>query len=206
MRWLLFSTLIVWLIALWHLRNLLRVKGVLGAIRQLVSLAIWGGAGACLTAVILVLHLFQAFSGETLAATVTTRRVSPEEFELVYAPQGEPQPLPPIRLRGDQWSVSGGIIKWHPWLLVTGVRSYHRPMRLSGQFSDLERQRTIPPTVHALAPAADRFWEAVYWMGPSLPFVEAVYGSAAYAYVEPGRVQEVYVSPSGYLIKRAPNR
>ncbi len=107
-----------------------------------------------------------------------------------------------MALRGDQWAVSGGLVKWHPWLTAMGWPSYHKPMRLSGQFSSLEEQRRRPPTVEEIAePGVDRFWEAVYWADPYLPFVEAVYGSSAYAYVEPGAVQEIYVTPSGYLIK-----
>lgn len=206
MRWLVFSTVIVWILAVWQLRNLLRTRGVLRWIRQLSALAVWGGLAACLTAAVIVTHLFQAFAGETLVAVLSAKRISPEEFEVTYTPTHGTNPLSSIRLRGDQWSISGGMIKWHPWLTALGVRSYHRPMRLSGQFSNVERQRANVPTVYALAPEVDRFWEAVYWIDPHLPFIEAVYGSAAYAYVEPGRVQEVYVTPSGYLIKRAPKR
>ena len=83
-----------------------------------------------------------------------------------------------------------------------GVRSYHQPRRLSGQCADLERQRAQPPTVYPLAPDVDWIWELAYRLDPYLPFVEAVYGSSAYAYVEAGVTQEVYVTPSGYLIKR----
>ena len=109
-----------------------------------------------------------------------------------------------FRLRGDQWTISGGIVKWHPWLTALGLRSYHKPSRVSGQFSELQRQRHNWPTVEALEPDTDRFWEVLYWADPYLPFVEAAYGSSAYVYVEPQWVQEVYVTPSGYLIKRVP--
>ena len=105
-------------------------------------------------------------------------------------------------MRGNQWSISGGIVKWHPWLTAMGLKSYQRPLRLSGQFADLERQRTNFPTVHPLASQTDWVWEWLYRLDPYLPFVEAVYGSAAYAYVEPGVIQEVFVTPSGYVIKR----
>ncbi|MBI3321223.1 MAG: hypothetical protein HYZ91_03020 [Candidatus Omnitrophica bacterium] len=114
-------------------------------------------------------------------------------------------PLAPQRilLRGDQWVVSGGIIKWHPWLTMLGLKSYHKPMRISGQFSSLERQRLQAPAIYALEPGVDRLWEGLYWVAPSLPFIEAVYGSSAYVSVDPGITQEIYVTPSGYLIKRA---
>jgi hypothetical protein len=75
-------------------------------------------------------------------------------------------------------------------------------MRLAGQFSRLDEQRLHLPTVFPLEPRADRLWEALYWTGSYLPFIDAVYGSSAYVYVEPGMVYDVYVTPSGYLIKR----
>jgi len=76
-------------------------------------------------------------------------------------------------------------------------------MRISGQFSRLDQQRARPPTVYPVGPLIDRVWEAFYRADPYLPFVEAVYGSSAYVYVEPGVAQEVYVTSSGYLIKRS---
>ena len=126
---------------------------------------------------------------------------------LVYQP-AEASALPvQVELQGDQWMVSGGLIKWHPALALLGLKSYHRPMRIAGQFTDLRQQRAHLPTVYPLQQAlVDRCWEAFYWAGRRLPFVEAVYGSSAYAYVEPGVAQDIYVTPSGYLIKRVADK
>jgi hypothetical protein len=153
---------------------------------------------------LLIVRAWSAFSDETLVAQATTARLSPTEFELTYMPAGAgPEAHRRFRLRGDQWAVSGGIVKWHPWLTALGLKSYHKPLRVSGQFADIRRQRAQPPTVELLEPAMDRFWETLYWADAYLPFIEAVYGSAAYVYVEPGIIQALYVTPSGYLIKRA---
>lgn len=202
MQWLVLGTGAVWLLALWSALGALRGPGVLRRVRKLVDAAVCVLLGALLAGILIFLRAFLAFSGETLVAEVRTRRLSPTEFELTYTPSGDDRGLMTV-LRGDQWAVSGGIVKWHPWLTAMGWPSYHKPMRLSGQFSSLEEQRRRPPTVEGIAePGVDRFWEAVYWVDPVLPFVEAAYGSSAYAYVEPQAVQEIYVTPSGYLIKR----
>jgi hypothetical protein len=206
-------TAAVWALALVTGLRAVRARGVVATLRGLLLAAIFGSAGTVLAALLLVLQAFQAFSGETLVAQVTTRRLGAEAFELTYAPLpaaarwqagagGTAGAGTTVRLAGDQWSISGGIVKWHPWFTALGLRSYHRPTRIAGQFSDLARQRRDPPTVYPLAGSPDRLWEALYWVDPYLPFVEAVYGSSAYVYVEPGRVHEVYVTPSGYLIKR----
>ncbi len=201
------ATVVVWALSLWAVGAALRGPGLVRRLRRCVTAAVLAGLGILLGSLLLLLQLFEAFSAETLVARVTTRRLSPREFELTYAPaDAATSSAVQVQLRGDQWSISGGIVKWHPWLTALGLASYHKPMRLAGQFSDLEQQRTHFPTVYALEPAADRFWEALYWADPALPFVEAVYGSSAYVYVEPGVVQEVYVTHSGYVIKRNSNR
>ena len=211
------ATATAWLLGIWLTLSAFRHPGIIRTPRTLVSAAGFAMLGTLLGSALILLHFFQTFSGETLVARVTARRLSPLEVELTYTPvRPGPSKQPAwvddgqaarrIRLAGDQWFLSGGIVKWHPWLTALGLKSYHRPMRLGGQFSDLKQQRAHRPTVYALEPVADRLWEALYWADRHLPFVEAVYGSSAYVYVEPGVTQEVYVTPSGYLIKRASER
>ena len=203
------STLIVWGLALWSGAAALRPTGLTRRLKRLVAATLLAGLGSLLAALLVVLHAWHAFSGETLVARVTTTRLSPQDFTLKYLPVAEGAsaargagPITQIRLQGDQWSLSGGLVKWHPWLTALGLKSYHKPMRVSGQFSRLEPQRTHPPTVYPLDSDVDWVWEWLYRVSPALPFIDAVYGSAAYVYVEPGVIQEVYVTPSGYLIKR----
>jgi hypothetical protein len=94
-------------------------------------------------------------------------------------------------------------VKWHPWLTALGLPSYQAPLRISGRFSATRQQQAQPPTVHALRPDLDWFWEALYRADPYLPFVEAVYGSSAFVPVDAKALHEVYATSSGYLIKRA---
>lgn len=203
---LLIATCLAWLLGFWCWIGLIRSRGLVSTLRHLIAAVIVTLFSLLLSTVLATLHLFHAFAGETLVAQVTARRIAPLEFELTYTPADSRWSAPiQARLEGDQWAVSGGIVKWHPWLTMLGLKSYHKPLRLTGQFSDAAQQRTHLPTLEVLAPEGDRFWEALYRAGPYLPFVEAVYGSAAYVYAEPGVVQEVYVTPSGYLIKRSPS-
>jgi hypothetical protein len=175
-------------------------------LRALVAGLLWLCAGLLFATMLVVAHLFRAFQGEELVARVAISRLSAREFELAYRPTDRAQAPLDIRLRGDQWSVSGGIVKWHPWLTALGLKSYHRPTRLSGQFSRIEEQRAERPTVHPLGEATNTWWSLLYWMDPFLPFIDAAYGSAAYAFAEPATGYELYVSPTGYLIKRQSRR
>ena len=193
-------TVLVWLGALATAWAALRSGGPIRRLRRLLEAAGLALLGTLLVAILAVTHAFHAFAGQTPVAAVTAVRRAPEQFELTYdTTDGRREQF---IIHGDQWAISGGIVKWHPWLTAAGLKSYHKPMRLSGQFSRIERQRAQPPTVYALEPDTDRVWEALYWASPYLPFVEAVYGSSAYVYAEPRAIQYIYVTPSGYIIKR----
>ena len=199
------ATIAAWLLSLLFGMRALTRAGWLLRLRRLLAALICAVLGLLCGSLLMLVHAFSSFAGEALVATVTTQRVAPKEFTLTYQlAQMPPAAAQVFQLRGDQWAISGGIVKWHPWLTAVGLPSYHKPLRISGQFSHLDQQRAQPPTVDALAPGTDWFWEALYRADPYLPFVETVYGSSAYVYVEPQTVQEVYVTPSGYLIKRKP--
>ena len=193
-------TVLVWLGALATAWAAWRSGGPIRRLRRLLEAAGLALLGTLLAAILAVTHAFHAFAGQALVASVTVVRLAPEQFELTYeTADGQREQF---IIHGDQWAISGGIVKWHPWLTAAGLKSYHKPMRLSGQFSRIERQRAQSPTAHALEPGTDRVWEALYWAGPHLPFVEAVYGSSAYVYAEPRTIQYIYVTPSGYMIKK----
>lgn len=209
MRWLPGVTVLLWALSLWLLLGVLRGPGLFLRVRRLISVLICGSLTAALTVLLIVLQLFYVVSHEEVVATVRTRWLEPGRFELVYTPasrfSGAAQQDPPLRvvLEGNQWAISGGLVKWHPWLAVTGLKSYHRPVRLSGQFSDLKRQQAAPHSIYPIDKSVDRIWELLYRASPYLPFIDAAYGSSAYVYVDPDETQEVSVSATGYLIRRA---
>lgn len=201
MFWLAAATVIVWTISLGLVVGTVRGPGLVRRMKRLAAAVVWAALGALLGGLLLLVHAFHAFTGETLVAHVTIQPLAPDEAELTYrsASGGLEQTL---RIRGDQWAISGGMIKWHPWLTAAGLRSYHKPMRINGQFASLQRQRAQAPTVYALEPGTDFIWECAYRLSRYLPVIDAVYGSSAYAYTNPRDTYDVYVTPSGYVIKR----
>ncbi len=199
---LILATVLAWAGALGWLWSALRHgRGLVSRLQRLLHASLSAALGLLLGGSVVLLRVAQVFSGDTLVAQVTAQRLGPDEFELIYQPVGAGGARH-VRLRGDQWAISGGLIKWSPWLTAMGFKSYHQPLRLSGRFASSARERAAPPTLEDLGAGMDRLWEVLYWLGDRLPGLDAVYGSSAYAYVEPGAVQEVSVSPTGYLIRR----
>jgi len=195
-------TVLVWGLCAMLLTRAVRHPSITRNLKRLALATVLAGVGTLFTGLLILAHFYVAFVDETLIAEVSVARRGNQRFELTYSPAVEGMGgTRYFDISGDQWSVSGGIVKWHPWLTALGLKSYYKPMRVSGQYSDIEAQRSHYPTVYPLQ-SADWFWEMLYWADPHLPFVEAAFGSAAYAAAEPGMKYEVYVTPTGYLIKR----
>ena len=182
-----------------------KAGGMIAALRRLAVSACCLGLGVLCLALALALRSFEAFAGSRPVAEVRCRWTGPKEFELSYVSlRGGVAAAQPrvFRLRGDQWSISGGVIKWHPWLTALGLPSYHRPGRVSGRFSRLEDETAAAPSAYDLDGEFDRVWWWFYRLDPALPFVQAVYGSAAFTFVNPAVRHILEVTPSGYLIRQ----
>ena len=154
----------------------------------------------------MLLHAMEAWTTPRPVAEVWCRwtEESNHEFELTYRPVAgsAPQPSVTAKLRGDQWTISGSFVQWAPWVVSLGVPSYHKPTRLSGRFTRVSDELEQPPTTKSLDRDFDVVWQFFYWFDEYLPFVNGVYGSAAFAPVDPGATFIVNVSPSGYWIDR----
>lgn len=162
------------------------------------------GVGLLTGGLWLALRSFEAFARTTVVAQVQCKWVGPKEFDLTLTPVrgGLAGAVRTVRLRGDQWAVSGGIVKWHPWLTALGVPSYHKLTRISGRYAKTADEVAAAPTAVALSEEPDAVWWWLYRFDPWLPFVDATYGSAAFIYVNPTLIGEVSVAPSGYLIRQ----
>lgn len=149
------------------------------------------------------LRTYATLTFEAPVATVRIEAVSaaPKRMRLLYTPLHPPGAPQQVELAGDQWMVSGEILKWHPWLNLLGFRTLHKPTRFSGRFAQAAQERLQPPTVYELNNGPGAVWAWLHQYGQRLPLVEAVYGNSAYTYAQPGRTYTLYVTLSGYLLK-----
>jgi len=181
----------------------LRRRGLGAKIRGLVFSAIVLSLGLLCVGLTMALRSFEAFADSVKVSEVRCTWVGSKEFTLTYIPfrRGTPKAPKTFRLRGDQWSISGGVVKWHPWLTALGIMSYHRPTRISGRYAQTAEETQGSPTAFNLNGELDWIWWVFYRLDPFLPFVDATYGSSAFTYVNPALLVEVHVTPSGYLIQ-----
>jgi len=162
-----------------------------------------GGSGiSCIASVAVAgVALLMAFSyysygrltSEQVISSVQFRQTAEDEYEARLMIQGERDRI--FRLRGNEWQLDARLISWKPPATILGLDPIYRLERLSGRFSDIERERAEVRTVHALAPDSTLDIWAVARQFPLLtPGVDAQYGSATYVPMSDGARFEVSLS------------
>ena len=156
----------------------------------------------------LLVSLQNRLSKPAANSTPGVREQTPLEFVVKYTPvfRGAKGSTEQFQMVGDQWSIGGDVLKWHPWVNLLGLKNAHKLTRLSSRYLKAEAEMRQPRSAYDLNGGSDSLWRCLHRFGAWLPFVEAVYGNTAYAFARPGSQWGVYVTLSGYLIKplRAP--
>lgn len=105
------------------------------------------------------------------------------------------------RLRGQQWTVEGHILKWDDWLNFLGLKTMYKLTRVRGRYLRADDEMNKPATVYSLvANEEDSRWRWLYEYGARLPFVQAVYGNTVFTFPSETKSFGVYVTTSGFMI------
>lgn len=163
-----------------------------------------GMAGLLLIALAVYISLFafnlmsyQALTSEAPVATVSFRKVGPQEFAAtVSEPDGASESF---SLRGDLWQLDARIVKWKGVFSLFGFKPSYRLDRIEGRYLTLEDERSKPHSVFEIHPQTIGFdiWKSAR-EGFSL-LVDARYGSATYLPMADGATYEVSLSNTGLL-------
>ena len=147
---------------------------------------------------------FERLTHEQLAAEVMLNRLGERHYRatLTY-PSNKTQS---VELRGDEWQIDARLLKWRGIANIVGFDTVYRLERVSGRYSDIEAERSLIRTVHALNdPARIDAWELVRRYKDYVPWVDALFGSATFVPMADGALYQVSVSQSG-LIARPVNQ
>lgn len=168
------------------------LQGLSGVL--LLALAVLAGAIA------LNLYTYQRLTEETPLAEVRLQAVGPQQFQ-VYVVTPDRQAAV-YELRGDEWQLDARILKWQAPAALLGLHTLYRLERLSGRYRDIARERSGPHSVYALgaSPGLD-LWQLARAYQRWLPWVDAVYGSAAYVPMADGARYAVTLGSSGLVVR-----
>ena len=87
-----------------------------------------------------------------------------------------------------------------------GLHTLHKPTRISGRYLTEADEKERPRTAYDINGGTDKAWLFLYKLGRYSPLVEAVYGNSAYVFCEDNAKFDIYVTTSGYIIKKAKGR
>jgi hypothetical protein len=171
-----------------------------------------GGSGvsfvacAAVAAVTLLLafsyYSYGRLTAEKVISSVQFRQTADDEYEARLMISGERDRL--FRLRGNEWQLDARLISWKPPATILGLDPIYRLERLSGRFSEIDRERSEARTVHALSPDSYLDIWAVARKFPLLtPGLDAHYGSATYVPMSDGARYDVSLSRDAVIARPA---
>lgn len=156
---------------------------------------------ALLFVVSLNLHTYARLTHERPVAEIVFEQRAPQTFNatLTQVPNGEIQMFV---LSGDEWQLDARVLKWKGWANLFGLDAQYRLERVSGRYRNIDQERSAERTVYALAenPGMD-LWQMTLDKPDRLPFVDAVYGNAAYMPMSDGARYEVSITQTGLIAR-----
>ncbi len=151
-------------------------------------------------------RIYQAFNKEELFASVTCQKSHEPSFDYIifYKAITQKEPIA-FGIKGNQWRLEGLVIKWKGLVNILGIHTWHKPVRLSGRFSNLPKMKDYISTEYILNNGEDSFWKVIYKVSKFSPFIEAAYGSGTFIPCKEGVIYKIYATTSGYMIKTENN-
>jgi hypothetical protein len=168
--------------------------------------------GTCLSGVVsaalagaAVLLAFSYYSydrliSEATISTIQFSRTASDQFEARLMVAGERDRF--YELRGDEWQLDARMVNWKPPATILGLDPIYRLERLSGRFSEIDRERNEIRTVHALStkPHLD-VWSLARRFPLLTPGIDAYYGTATYVPMADGARYEVSLSRDAMIAR-----
>ncbi len=144
---------------------------------------------------------YKQLVSEKLVATLSFEKLSAQQYRvLMVESEGREHRF---ILKGDQWQLDARIVKWPGLLSSWGMKPGYRLDRISGRYYSLEQERHSDRTVRSLRDGENPLdiWQWIQDYNENLPFVDAVYGSAAFLPMEDDALYEVTLSNTGLLAR-----
>lgn len=176
-------------------------KMVRGSLQGLTGLVCISLAGLAI-AIAMNLYTYHVFNQEQLVAEVRFEEIGPQYFRIYFSPAQQAAQL--FEMRGDEWQVDARILKWHGLATLMGMKTVYRLERISGRYRSVAQEREARRSVHDLAESKGLdLWEWSHKQQRRVPWVDAVYGSAAYMPMANRAQFKITVSNSGLVIRPA---
>jgi hypothetical protein len=185
-------------------RSLGRRRVSAGIVQGLVGLLL-GAAAGLMMAVLVNLHTYSRLTYEAPVAEVRFQKRSNQQF-WAYITLGRADAMI-CDIRGDEWQMDARVLKWKGSALLLGSDTLYRLDRLSGRYRDIAQERTQERSVYSLGEKGMGvdIWPLLQRYSRWVPWVDAVYGNAAYMPMADGARFVVSVGASGLVARPGNN-
>ncbi len=178
-----------------------RVLRASGSFVGSVASASLGGVGILLA---LSYFTYGRLTDERSISVIEFTQMAPDEYTARLMVDGEPDRL--LTLRGDEWQLDARVVNWKPPATLLGLDPIYQLERLSGRYSDIDREVSAARTVHSLA---DRrfldLWSVAKRFPILMPGVDAYYGTATYVPMADGARFEVSLTRDALIARPVNN-
>jgi len=181
-----------------------KLPGLFGSIRNLISLLLITAVGGM---ILFLGFFFIAYHNFTKEEKIAVVEVEPKGDQKSYLTieeyfDGDTTRYTQFVIKGDQWVIEGDILKWEDYANLLGLHTRYRLNRVRGRYIKTNEEVSNSATVYSLIEDEDDFlWNILYDIGHKLPFVNTVYGSAAYQMNNKTKKFEVFVTTSGFALR-----
>ena len=178
-----------------------RVLRASGSFVGSVASASLGGVGILLA---FSYFTYGRLTDERSISLIEFSQTAPDEYTARLMVDGEPDRM--LTLRGDEWQLDARVVNWKPPATLLGLDPIYQLERLSGRYSDIDREVSAARTVHSLA---DRrfldLWSVAKRFPILMPGVDAYYGTATYVPMADGARFEVSLTRDALIARPVNN-
>lgn len=105
---------------------------------------------------------------------------------------------------GDSFEISADTIKWNDWATLLGFDTVYKVTRISGEYRDIDMERTAKRSVYDLNGGTDSTWLTLEENQEKLSLVvDAIYtSSASTSFQDKEYVWNLYVTEDGLYLDR----
>ncbi len=154
--------------------------------RRFITGSLQGISGALLIAIAAVFfallgnfYIYHRLTAEQPLAELHFTLLGQQHYQATvrYPSGGEQQ----FDIHGDEWQLDARIIKWEGYATLVGFDTAYRLDRFSGRYRDLTQERADVRSVYDVSqPPQFDMWVMAKDYNKWIPWVDAIYGSAAY--------------------------